>query len=70
MKIVFALLAALALAQDYLQFLTQISFNKEINQRDGLNLNLDLFTSSGEYLELLFICNTCTFSYYFSDGPY
>lgn len=33
-------------------------------------MNLDLFSASGEKVELLYICNTCTFTYYFDDGPY
>ena len=31
------------------------------------SMNVDLFDESGEFLSQLFICNTCTFSYYFSD---
>lgn len=69
--ILLALLAAVTSAQPgYLLFQTQFAYESPTNQRDGLFMNVDLFDENREFLSQLFICNTCTFSYYFSDGPY
>lgn len=42
---------------------------------DGIVMDIDLYngtstSTSLDKLEELFICNTCSFTYIFSDGPY
>lgn len=41
-----------------------------LEQRDGLTFNVALYNKTGGYISDLYLCNSCYFSYYFSDGPY
>lgn len=61
------LLHTLVSAQ-FLLFETKIALDSPTSQRDGLVNNINLYDSNGVFLQQLFICNTCTISYYFSDA--
>lgn len=65
-----ASLATFAKAIDYFTFATTMATTGPLEQRDGLSFNIALYNSTKEHISDLYLCNTCQFSYIFSDGPY